>query len=454
MYKNITFYFIQEVFPMNTLSQVPEKMQQILTTIADEAALETGFCKRNRKLAGSHFAQTLTFSWLENPDASYTQLTHTAASLGIPISRQAIEQRFTAEAAQTLKAILDAAASEVISADPQVLPLLEQFNGIYIQDSSWITLPDTLHDIWEGTSKKDYPNKSELKLHLRFDVATGTFEHFQLTNGITADSTVEKQIDRLPQGSLRLADLGYFSLQTLQELTDEGVFWISRYKVRCSVFDNTGKPLCLHKWLKFQTENIIETDIFIGSKKRMKVRLVAQRLSEEETEKRRRDINYRAKRKHTQASQARLQLAGWNIYITNIGTDQLTAEQICVIARIRWQIELIFKCFKSLGKVDTSRSKKPYRILCEIYAKLIAAIIRHWVMLVIGWRCLRHSLSKTVELITSYTRTITTSFRKSKRHLRETFDEIKQVFENGCYIERRANRKTTLEYLENATKNR
>ena len=71
------------------------------------------------------------------------------------------------------------------------------------------------------------------------------------------------------------------------------------------------------------------------------MRLVAQRLSKEKTDKRRQEIRYRAGRKHTQPSQARLQLAGWNIYITNIGVDQLTAEQICVIARIRWQIELI-----------------------------------------------------------------------------------------------------------------
>lgn len=438
---------------MNTLSQVPEKMQQILTTTADDAAHNSGFTKRNRKLTGSQFVQTLFFTWFQNPDATYTHFTHTSASLGTPITRQAIEQRFTPEAANTLKSVFDAAASEVISADPQVLPHLEQFNGVYIQDSSWITLPDALHDTWEGARIKDYPNKSAVKLHLRFDVSTGTFEHFQLTNGITADSTVEKQISRLPEGSLRLADLGYFSLQAFQKLSDESVFWISRLKVDCSLFDNKDKPLCLPKWLKSQTGNTLETQITIGKKMRVKARLVAQRLSEQETQKRRRDIKQRAKRKWTQPSQARLQLAGWNIYITNIGSDRLSTEQVCAIARIRWQIELMYKSFKSIGKVDTSRSEKPDRVLCEMYAKLIIAIIRYWVMLVVGWRCLRHSLSKTVELITTYAQTITISFRKSTIFLREVFDEIKRAFQNGCYIERRADRKTTLEYLEDAAKN-
>ena len=60
--------------------------------------------------------------------------------------------------------------------------------------------------------KKNHPNKSAVKLHLRFDVATGTFEHFQLTDGIT-DSTAEKQMEMLPPGSLRLADSVIFRLK-------------------------------------------------------------------------------------------------------------------------------------------------------------------------------------------------------------------------------------------------
>ncbi len=438
---------------MNTLSQVPKEMQYILTTIANDAALNTGFVKRSCKLNGSRFAQILVFTFLENPDATYTQLAQTAGVLGTSITRQAIEQRFTPEAAETLRAVLDAAASKVISADPQTLPLLEKFTGVYLQDSSWITLPDTLHDTWEGGKKKNKPNTASVKLHLRFDIATGTFEHFQLTDGITADSAIEKQIDMLPSGSLRLADLGYYSLDTFKRLSDANAFWISRYKVKCFLYDETGEPFCLLKWLKKGSDTFKDKQIFIGKNKRLKARLVVQRLSETETQERIKDIKHRAKRKYTKPSPERLQFARWNIYITNVGVDQLTAEQICAVARTRWQIELMYKCFKSIGKVDTSRSNKPYRILCELYAKLIVAIIRHWIMLVVGWRCLKHSLSKTAELISTYARILAIGFRKSIMSFRQTFDEIKQAFQNGCYIERRANRDTTLEYLENAAKN-
>ena len=50
---------------MHTLSQVPYKMQQFLTTIADAAALKNGFVERSRKRTGTRFVQTLVFSWLD-----------------------------------------------------------------------------------------------------------------------------------------------------------------------------------------------------------------------------------------------------------------------------------------------------------------------------------------------------------------------------------------------------
>ena len=47
-----------------------------------------------------------------------------------------------------------------------------------------------------------------------------------------------------------------------------------------------------------------------------------------------------------------------------------------------YNIELLFKLWKSQGRVDESRSTKPWRILCEVYAKLLAMLVQHWVFLV------------------------------------------------------------------------
>ncbi|MDE0326450.1 MAG: hypothetical protein OXN27_21200 [Candidatus Poribacteria bacterium] len=76
---------------MSILQQVPDKMQTILQTVPDEAAIHTGLVKRKRKLTGSALTQILVFGWLENPEASYQQLTETAATLGIEVRRQSLE---------------------------------------------------------------------------------------------------------------------------------------------------------------------------------------------------------------------------------------------------------------------------------------------------------------------------------------------------------------------------
>lgn len=48
--------------------------------------------------------------------------------------------------------------------------------------------------------------------------------------------------------------------------------------------------------------------------------------------------------------------------------------------RVRWQIELLFKLWKNEGHIDSWRSEKPWRIPCELYAKLIAMVIQHWIL--------------------------------------------------------------------------
>ena len=122
---------------MSILQQVPDKMQAILETVADEVAVTTGLVKRKRKLTGSALTQILVFGWLENPEASYQQLTETATLLGIKVSRQALEQRLTPETPEMLKLTLDAATTEIleVAGRREALPLLQQFSGVYVQDS-------------------------------------------------------------------------------------------------------------------------------------------------------------------------------------------------------------------------------------------------------------------------------------------------------------------------------
>ena len=125
---------------MDIISQVTSAMQTVLTTVADSAAVASGFLKRKRKLTGARMVQTLVFGWLANPESTYDELAQTAGSVGISITRQGIEQRLTKPATEMLKTTLDAAAEQVLACCPQAIPLLSRFNGVYIQDISYAAM--------------------------------------------------------------------------------------------------------------------------------------------------------------------------------------------------------------------------------------------------------------------------------------------------------------------------
>jgi hypothetical protein len=70
-----------------------------------------------------------------------------------------------------------------------------------------------------------------------------------------------------------------------------------------------------------------------------------------------------ARDKGRQVRATRLALAAWTLFVTNVPAERLTLREVLVLGRMRWQIELLFKLWKSQGHVDESRSTKPWRIL-------------------------------------------------------------------------------------------
>ncbi|MDE0085200.1 MAG: hypothetical protein OXU23_05775 [Candidatus Poribacteria bacterium] len=98
--------------------------------------------------------------------------------------------------------------------------------------------------------------------------------------------------------------------------------------------------------------------------------------------------------------------------------------------------------------MNTSRSKKPYRVLCEVYAKLIAQLIRHWIILATGWRCIKHDIITTAKLIALHARTLMISFHKSKTAFLRTLRDIKQDLQYNDYGKHRLGKHTTYERLK------
>jgi Transposase DDE domain len=387
---------------MEVLNRVAQAMQTVFTTQAEKAARDSGFCRRKSPLGGPAFVQAMTFACLGHPLPTLGDFCQAAAAAGAAVQPQSFDDRFGPKACECLRLSLADAVRQVIAATPLAEGLLARFTAVAIQDGSTVVLPDCLEGVWRGNGgKTDHNTRSAVKLQVRLDLRGGRLSGPFLTAGRASDQACPLQgDDELAPGSLRIADLGYFDLDEFARLDGRGVYFLSRYQHGTALFGlERPKRLELLEWLAEQGADVVDVPVLIGSKHRLKGRLVAIRVPREVAEKRRQRLLENAGKRGKAVSAERLKLCGWTLLLTNIPVGMASAGELDLLRRCRWQIELLFKLWKSGNGLGKSRSDKPYRVLSEVYAKMIAAVVQHWVLVAGCWEQPRRSLTKAAKVV-------------------------------------------------------
>jgi hypothetical protein len=235
--------------------------------------------------------------------------------------------------------------------------------------------------------------RAGIKLVVRLNLLHGTLAGPCFQAGSQSDHHGELQDKPLPKDALHLADMGFFDLDRLRKLARKGVFWLTHVQARTRLYDSQGKRWHLAALMAKQTTDTVEMSVALGTRDRLPCRLLAQRVPPAVAEQRRERLRDRAQRSKKKVSAERLALADWTIYVTNLPAERLTLAEAMVLGRCRWQIELLFKLWKSEGRIDESRSTKPWSVLCEVYAKLLGMVVQHWVLLTSCWSYSKHEAS-------------------------------------------------------------
>ena len=211
------------------------------------------------------------------------------------------------------------------------------------------------------------------------------------------------------------------------------------------LWDTAGQRLDLESLLPTVEQRTLDCSVQV-SEQRLACRLVAVRVPVAVAEARRRKLRCAAKDKGCAPSARRLALCDWEIFLTNVPPEKLSIAEVLVLARARWQIELLFKLWKSYGRIDASRSAKPYRILCEVYAKLLIMLMQHWVAITCGWQHPNRSWLKAAQTIRQHVISLAQAL-EAVEQMTEVFHTIELCLAKGARLNTRKTRPNLYQLL-------
>src|SRR5947207_9243406 len=151
------------------------------------------------------------------------------------------------------------------------------------------------------------------------------------------------------QQTTAITDLGYFDLCQIARRRRGGGYSLTRLHAGTALFTPQGKPLNLRTVLPQRVGQLKELPVLVGARERLPMRLLLVRVPKEVADERREDLLRDAQRRQQTISPETLWLADWTILITDVPAKRLRFEEALVLLRERWQMELLYKLWKSEG---------------------------------------------------------------------------------------------------------
>lgn len=365
------------------LSKICSGVISFFQKTATSAGKLTKFVKRQSKLTASLFVKTLVLGYQSNPAMTLEKMCSLLKEQHIKISKQGMHGRFNTEAVDLMKHMLGASLKELTIENKAAIDLLKPFSSVHLLDSTHVALPESLKMTCQGYGGD--AAGAALKIQVLFNYTKSQLEEAWITEGRSNDQGFKQHLNEVTKEGLYLQDLGYFDVTSFQTLQDKGAYFVSKYLSSTAIFNENRESLCLLSELTAAGERYSKR-ILLGKKTKLPIRLIAFKLPKEAAEQAVRKIRETAKRQGYTPKPLTLQLARWSILITNVPAHLLHDEQVYLVYSLRWQIELLFKLFKSEAGINKINGKKPNRVLCEIYAKLISIVMLLYICFPIRWK--------------------------------------------------------------------
>jgi Transposase DDE domain len=365
---------------INTLLQRLDEL--IRPDRAEQLAKQHGWRKRKGKISAFQFL----YSTLGQASAVDLTLSAQAGSFTQPVTRQAVDQRYNPAAVQYFQAAFQQgmATSLAWKTDSAMTQTLQRhFGAVRLFDSTHSPCSDALAKIFPACGGGG--GQAGLKVLLCYEYATGQLQPLEVVPAKCSDQGLALRVcEQIGPEELGIIDKGFYKAQGLRSVAERGGYFLVPWPQGVSVWelDAAGQPGALidvAACLKASTQNRVEwAAVELGQTQDTRlgpVRLIACRLKEEQANRRRAALREKCRTYRRQPTEAALELAGWIILLTNAPASLLPTAAVGYLYRVRWQVELIFKQWKSVLRLDVLPSTNPNRTQCEVWARLLTALL-------------------------------------------------------------------------------
>lgn len=336
---------------------IPKNLTQlkaILTNLQVEGlARETGFTMRQvRKIDTVSFLAGF-FQMMVNGSYSLRLWACNIASLnGSLISFQSIAKKLDFRQEPFFHALFQKALLAKIQQrlNFKVKDLLMPFGRVLIEDSTCFRLPKGLFEFFPGP-RLPHGRIAGGRLQLRIDLKHNSWEAIAIQSYCQSDKCFADDIlNTMHKNDLLIRDLGYWGIPVFSKIIALGGFFLSRLNLAVHVLNTeTQQIIDLVRFLEKKEQqgiNHVDMTILLSDQYRIPVRLVAIKLTHEQTQKRRR-MSKAQRHKDCRITDRAFYLMSWNLFITNVPDEIWDVHSVYHAYTLRWHIEMIFKCWKS-----------------------------------------------------------------------------------------------------------
>jgi len=362
------------------LSTVEKLTEFFSTEHIAASARRTKFVQRTSKITGKLFLALVTFGRWSTAKTTVAQLAAKAAQLDVPvdITPAALQQRMTDRAVAFLQDLLQTAFAKLHAVGTVCEDgLFAAFGRVHIADSTGFGLPASLAAEFPGAGGSG--SKAGAKIQLVWDYKSQTFEHFALIPWNVPDNKyIETVVELAQPHALFVFDLGYFKLGAFAKIVAAQAYFLRRLNHQITLQEMSSgrtRRLDLPQYLRHDARAVLEKMVLLGTRDCVIARLIAIRMPEAIVNERRRQAHAVAKKRGYTPSQQHLTLMAWNLFITNVPATVWPPQTVGVVYSLRWQVELVFKTWKSGMHLASVTTTTKYSTLCYLYGRMLLILL-------------------------------------------------------------------------------